>query len=46
MALSPAIVSCLLECPLAPPTHAPVHTLGLGDGHQVRSFLWELSDKI
>lgn len=30
--LNPAIVSGLLECPLAPPTHAPVHTVGLGDG--------------
>lgn len=30
--LNPAIVSCLLECPLAPPTYAPVHTVGLWDG--------------
>lgn len=30
--LTPAIVSCLLECPLAPPTRAPVHTVGLWDG--------------
>lgn len=30
--LNPAIVSSLLECPLAPPTRAPVHTLGIWDG--------------
>lgn len=30
--LNPAIVSSLLECPLAPPTRAPVHTVGLWDG--------------
>lgn len=30
--LNPAIVSSLLECPLAPPTRAPVHTVGLRDG--------------
>lgn len=30
--VNPAIVSCLQECPLAPPTHAPVHTVGIWDG--------------